>query len=866
VTAQGFALGVDLGTSNTVAVLRWPDGRTRPLLFDGLPVLPSAAYLDPNGMLHVGRDALRMATLDPSRLEPNPKRRVDESTVLLGNQEVSTVDLLAAVLAAVARAAVEAVGFLPPAALTYPASWGQARRAVLGNAAQRAGWPAPRLVPEPVAAARYFADVLRRPVPVGASIAVFDFGGGTLDVAVVQNTGQGFSVLGAGGIENLGGLDVDAALVDHLGRLLAGTAPGAWSALTRPDSTVQLRDRRRFWDDVRGAKEMLSRSAVAPVAVPGMEQAVHLTRDELDRVAGPLLQRAVYETASVIRRCGLRPDQLAGLFLVGGSSRLPIVARLLHTHLGIAPTVLEQPELPVAEGALAEVVPPAPAAAPTPNGAPTSGAPPISGPPVSPGSPAAPPVSPPVSPPAGPAPVPAEERRPWYRRLVTWIAAGAAVLVLVAATTVALLLRSSSPEVTFADLVEVTPRVPTDAQSISSAFTAVNGNQAYLGYQQSDGLHLIGYDLAAHKPQWTRTVKSPGTSSASWQGLLALPDTVIVAVNVYTGDSPYTLFGVDSTGQRWQHSFASADDYLVTSSAVVVIDKSGHQLIGLDPHSGDQKWSVPDIKDTYGYSTDAIYPVFDRDELTGPGGFGGLPTGPFGDRRIVELSGDLSARVIDTASGDVTRTRGNIGDPRQATVLAYADRLYVAAESSKYRVLSYDLGTPGAGKLVYPAPDPKVRLRAMSPCGDRLCLLDEPGSDEKSDEVIAVDPGSTSVKWRRTVPGADLLTPLGDGLMVQNTNSSDRYTTVFGGDGTVLLGDNGKDQTGVRLTDGSVLLFTNTPQPFAGEQSLYGFTVRTHTLKSLGHINEVRSANCSWNTELLVCPSDTDFGVWRFAA
>src|SRR2546429_8712209 len=70
-----YALGVDLGTSNTVAVVRWPDGRTRPLLFDGVPVLPSAVYLDPSGLLHVGRDALRMAALDPSRLEPNPERR-----------------------------------------------------------------------------------------------------------------------------------------------------------------------------------------------------------------------------------------------------------------------------------------------------------------------------------------------------------------------------------------------------------------------------------------------------------------------------------------------------------------------------------------------------------------------------------------------------------------------------------------------------------------------------------------------------------------------------------------------------------------------------------------------------------------------
>ena len=169
----------------TENVLRWPDGRTRPLLVDGAPVMTSGVYLDESGRLLVGRDAQRMAQLEPARFEPNPKRRVDESTVLLGEREVSVVDLLAAVLSAVARAAVEAVGFLPPAVLTYPAAWGQPRRDALLAAATRAGWPPVRLVPEPVAAARYFVDVLRRPVPLGASLAVFDFGGGTLDVTVL---------------------------------------------------------------------------------------------------------------------------------------------------------------------------------------------------------------------------------------------------------------------------------------------------------------------------------------------------------------------------------------------------------------------------------------------------------------------------------------------------------------------------------------------------------------------------------------------------------------------------------------------------------------------------------------------------------
>ncbi|MBU2663202.1 Hsp70 family protein [Actinoplanes bogorensis] len=352
---DGFVLGVDLGTSHTVAMLRRPDGRTRPLLFDGRPLLPSAVYLDPGGRLHVGVDALRLGQADPARLEPHPKRHVDDETVLLGDGAgVPTADLLAALLEAVAREAVATAGFLPPATVTYPASWGAPRRAVLTEALSRAGWPAETaLLTEPVAAARYFAEVLRRPLPIGSSLAVFDFGGGTLDVAVVRHDGPGaaFSVTASGGIDDLGGLDLDAALVDHLGKSLAGSEPAAWQALTEPVTLAQWRARRQFWEDVRGAKEMLSRSSFAPVPVPGVEQAIHLTRDELEAASNPLVRRGVAEAGAVIAAAGLKPADLAGLFLVGGSSRVPLVARLLHSELGIAPTVLEQPELPVAEGA-----------------------------------------------------------------------------------------------------------------------------------------------------------------------------------------------------------------------------------------------------------------------------------------------------------------------------------------------------------------------------------------------------------------------------------------------------------------------------------------------------------------------------------
>jgi Ethanolamine utilization protein EutJ (predicted chaperonin) len=286
---------------------------------------------------------------DPARFEPFPKRRIDDGAVLLGDREVPVADLLAAVLRRVrGEATLAGVPAGGGAVLTCPVGWGSSRRAVLRRAAEVAGIGAVHVVDEPVAAAWYCSSVLGHHTGPGRSLAVFDFGGGTLDVTVVRNGPGGLHVSGTGGLSDLGGADIDAALVAHLAR--AGGP--AWHRLLEPRAPADLRDRQLLWTEVRAAKEMLSRATVAPVRVPGAERSTHLTRDELDGVARPLVERAVDETVRVLRGAGVGRADLDAILLVGGSSRLPLVAGRLHARLGVVPVVPEQPELPVAYGAL----------------------------------------------------------------------------------------------------------------------------------------------------------------------------------------------------------------------------------------------------------------------------------------------------------------------------------------------------------------------------------------------------------------------------------------------------------------------------------------------------------------------------------
>ncbi|GAA4219713.1 Hsp70 family protein [Actinocatenispora rupis] len=492
-----FLLGVDLGTSNTVAVLRRPDGRTRALLFDGAELLPSAVFVDPGGVHWVGRDAVRGARTDPDRYEPNPKRRVDEAAVLLG-APVPTVDLLAAVLRRVADEAVRVAGELPPVVLTHPADWGAPRREVLATAAANAGMTVAALLPEPVAAAAYFTAVLRSDLPAGGVLAVLDAGAGTTDTAVVRADPGGYQVLATGGLPDLGGLDLDAALVERIRTVLVPTADDtatAWTRLDAPSSPDEYRDRWLFWDDVRGAKEALSRLSSVPVHVPGTA-ALHLTRTEFEALARPRLAPAVDLLADVIGRAGLTAAQLAGIFLVGGGSRVPMLAALLHERLGIAPVVLEQPELVVAEGALHVplLAGAAPEAVPRTGGVPaaaigaTDAAPAATvgtGPAPAPGPASGPPVAPwAVHPsPAGPGPTvdpdrfpgtsPPKRRRTGY--LVTVLVLAVLLLVAGGATAVVGVDRLTRPTPTW-------PGTPAKG-AIAAAQKAV---PVVLGYNYAD--------------------------------------------------------------------------------------------------------------------------------------------------------------------------------------------------------------------------------------------------------------------------------------------------------------------------------------------------------------------------------------------
>jgi actin-like ATPase involved in cell morphogenesis len=891
---QGYAVGIDLGTSNTVAIARWPDGRTRPVLFDGQPVLPSAVFLDDTGTLQVGRDAQRLAQLDPARYEPNPKRRIDEDVLLLGDRELPIADVLAAPLRAIARAVTDTVGHLPPAVLTCPAAWGTTRRSRLQEAAHRAGWPPVRLLAEPIAAARYFTETLKRPVPPGATLAIFDFGGGTLDVALVRNDGATFTVTASGGAEDLGGLDIDHAIVTHLGAILAVQYPQVWAQIERPTDELARRNRRSFWDDVRAAKEMLSRATSAPIAVPGVSASVHLTRDELEHLATPLLRRATGHLGAALRQAGLRAGNLSGIFLVGGTSRVPLVSRLLHTETGIAPTVLEQPELPVAEGAVAGSAQASAAGPTTSTGAPVSAPPgvPVSGMPVS-GSPIASvsgaPTSPmmparrPVAAPVGLGAVPAGG----FTNTATPV-------VPAARPAPAPLWPPPSGAIPAAYLPGQPPRPPRRYRawpwllSIVVVIGLVCGG-AYLVYRDQSGPTLGG----------TRTITIAGLAPAGFRQAMVADDKAYAIGQLPDGTVEIVTLDL-SNGDEVHHRSEAAGGWAsarLVGDWVVVFSTpaaDGTRRVAVSNGVSHESLTVTLGKDE-DFTLRTLWPSGELSYLLYSAVSGAVRQGtigggqpPFSDRPVelppgARLMSDLRlsldeiafvdpAGQIHTFRGGPTLSQPNFrkvppGHPPTLVHYSTSDTiLYIVENKLEYQVLRD--GTP-----VYrgPADRQPVWIGACGNRQDRTCVVDQRPDDPASREILAVSKAGQTEGRRAAAAHADVpgwvlgaSSSLYDVLIVP-TREGETVGTAVGTPG----GKSHSFAGTMWLLDGGhgVLLPTRpagaAPDWGAQPQQIEPTVVTLADGKQspLGTIN-VRPGTCHAGADRMACAGADDYTVW----
>jgi actin-like ATPase involved in cell morphogenesis len=437
-----YALGIDLGTTYTAAAVA-RDGRAEvAALGYRATSVPTVVLLTEDGRFLVGDAAERRAGNEPNRVAREFKRRVGDATpLLLGGTPVAVDRCLAEVLTWVTATVGESEGG-PPASITvtHPANWGEFKKDVLREALRLADLSGARLLPEPVAAATWYAKTER--LPAGHVVAVYDLGGGTFDAAVLRQKADGeFENLGrAEGIERLGGVDIDQAVLGHVLRSLGDDAAhlveGASDDLGTMTAIAQLR---RACVE---AKEVLSSetSVEIPVFLPGLHHEVLMQRAELEELVEPLLRPTVDALGRVVRSTGLTTSDVHSVLLVGGSSRIPMIARQVSEGFGRPIAVDAHPKHPVALGAALDAAAHMPASAPS---APASVTPaptaPVTAPSTAPTAPMASPVapvawapSPPLTPAAAPRPflTPPPPIRPQSDNRGWLVGAGVAAVVL----------------------------------------------------------------------------------------------------------------------------------------------------------------------------------------------------------------------------------------------------------------------------------------------------------------------------------------------------------------------------------------------------------------------------------------------------
>ena len=414
-----YLLSVDLGTTFTAAAVANGVRPTMVGLGNRALQVPSVLFLGEDGFL-VGESAERRGAAEPDRVVREFKRRLgDQIPVLVHGAPYSAEALMARLLAWVVTRAGERMGEPPDGlVLTHPANWGGYKLDLLRQVVTLADVPPARWCPEPTAAAAQYATRAR--VAVGDRLAVYDLGGGTFDVCVLEQTATGFRVLGVPeGVEHLGGVDFDAALFAHVVRGLGTRMPALDPG--DPAATTALNRLRR---DCVEAKEALSSDVDTTVSInlPGLVTSVRVTRGELEGLIRPPLEETVLTMRRALRAAEVEPSQLAGIILVGGSSRIPLVGELLEAAFHV-PTALDtHPKHDIALGAVQLAREAAPSSAPAVPALP----------PTPPGERGAPSTPPPSTPPTDPDPARARRRPRWLLPVVgTVLAAGALVGVLV---------------------------------------------------------------------------------------------------------------------------------------------------------------------------------------------------------------------------------------------------------------------------------------------------------------------------------------------------------------------------------------------------------------------------------------------------
>ena len=353
-------VGIDLGTTYSVVAALDPSGRpvTIPNRHGDLST-PSVVLLE-DAELIVGKEAQRLALVEPERVAECPKRDMGAPFYHrpVAGRQVPPEVISAIILKRLKADAERRVGRIQRVVITVPAYFDHTRREATCEAARLAGLEVADLLNEPTAAALAYgfqegfldqAGALdgRKTVRKGVmTVVVYDLGGGTFDVTVMQIRDRQFKTLVTDGDVRLGGRDWDRRIVDHAAARFMAEHPGD----DPRDDPATLQG---LFKEAEEAKRTLSERAKTRLVCThhGHRTAIELSRAEFDELTADLLERTRVTTKLVLNEAGLEWSEVDKLLLSGGSTRMPQVERMLRDLSGQEPDRSMSPDEAVAHGA-----------------------------------------------------------------------------------------------------------------------------------------------------------------------------------------------------------------------------------------------------------------------------------------------------------------------------------------------------------------------------------------------------------------------------------------------------------------------------------------------------------------------------------
>ncbi len=359
-------IGIDLGTTNSLAATVLESGPEALRPPDGEVIVPSVLTRREGGWT-VGQAARELRTTHPRETVFSVKRLMGKDIeelgaaleqlpytvqaaqrglvkVCVGEESFTPQELSAEILKSVRANAEAALGrSIGKAVVTVPAYFDDAQRQATRDAGRIAGLDVVRIINEPTAAAlAYGLDQKKTGL-----VAVYDLGGGTFDISILQLSGSVFKVLATHGDTRLGGDDFDTAIAAELKQRVLAAHPAA--ELETPLASQLLRKIAEL------IKIDLSRADFTEYSVEIPAQQLDFrdtfTRETLEGLIAPLVEQTLASCSKALRLAGKKPADIDDVVLVGGSSRLPLVRARVREHFGQPPNVSIDPEQVVAVGA-----------------------------------------------------------------------------------------------------------------------------------------------------------------------------------------------------------------------------------------------------------------------------------------------------------------------------------------------------------------------------------------------------------------------------------------------------------------------------------------------------------------------------------